>query len=149
MNACSKLLAVALMSTAGPWMVAPAGAVPIGSLAGVQDHAEPTTENVRCRGGGGYWRGGRGAGIGAGIVAGAIIGGAIVGSRPGYSYGYAPAPAYGYGYQPGYVEDDADDDYVAMAPNGGGAGYCAQRYRSYDPRSGTFLGYDGLRHPCP
>ena len=22
-------------------------------------------------------------------------------------------------------------------------------YRSYDPASGTFLGYDGARHPCP
>jgi hypothetical protein len=27
--------------------------------------------------------------------------------------------------------------------------YCSQRFRSYDPRSGTYLGYDGLRHPCP
>jgi len=27
--------------------------------------------------------------------------------------------------------------------------YCAQRYRSYDPASGTYLGYDGQRHPCP
>jgi hypothetical protein len=25
---------------------------------------------------------------------------------------------------------------------------CAERYRSYDPKSGTFLGYDGRRHPC-
>ncbi len=25
---------------------------------------------------------------------------------------------------------------------------CAQRYRSYDPGSGTFLGHDGHRHPC-
>jgi BA14K-like protein len=25
---------------------------------------------------------------------------------------------------------------------------CAQRYRSYDPGSGTFLGHDGRRHPC-
>jgi len=24
----------------------------------------------------------------------------------------------------------------------------AQRYKSYDPASGTYLGYDGLRHPC-
>ena len=28
-------------------------------------------------------------------------------------------------------------------------GYCSQRYRSYDPGSGTYLGYDGYRHPCP
>jgi hypothetical protein len=27
--------------------------------------------------------------------------------------------------------------------------YCSQRFRSYDPASGTYLGYDGLRHPCP
>jgi hypothetical protein len=27
--------------------------------------------------------------------------------------------------------------------------YCAQRFRSYDPASGTYLGYDGRRHPCP
>lgn len=26
--------------------------------------------------------------------------------------------------------------------------YCSQRYRSYDPASGTFLGYDGRRHVC-
>jgi BA14K-like protein len=32
-----------------------------------------------------------------------------------------------------------------MAPD---ASYCAQRYRSYDPASGTFMGYDGRRHPC-
>lgn len=29
------------------------------------------------------------------------------------------------------------------------ASYCAQRYRSYDPGSGTYLGNDGVRHPCP
>ena len=27
--------------------------------------------------------------------------------------------------------------------------YCSQRFKSYDPASGTYLGYDGLRHPCP
>ncbi len=27
--------------------------------------------------------------------------------------------------------------------------YCMRRYRSYDPRSGTYLGYDGYRHRCP
>ncbi|MFK4386192.1 BA14K family protein [Bradyrhizobium sp. USDA 223] len=29
------------------------------------------------------------------------------------------------------------------------ASYCAQRYRSDDPASGTYLGRDGLRHSCP
>jgi hypothetical protein len=27
--------------------------------------------------------------------------------------------------------------------------FCQQRYRSYDPQTGTFLGSDGNRHPCP
>jgi hypothetical protein len=26
--------------------------------------------------------------------------------------------------------------------------YCAQRYRSFNPRTGTFVGYDGLEHFC-
>ena len=29
------------------------------------------------------------------------------------------------------------------------AAYCSQRYRSYDPRSGTYLSTDGNRYPCP
>jgi hypothetical protein len=33
----------------------------------------------------------------------------------------------------------------AMSPDDG---YCAQRYRSYDPASGTYMGYDGRRHSC-
>jgi Ni/Co efflux regulator RcnB len=27
--------------------------------------------------------------------------------------------------------------------------YCQQRYRSYDVRSGTYMGYDGVRRRCP
>jgi hypothetical protein len=95
-----------------------------------------------CHGGYGY------GGVGAGLAAGAIIGGAIAGSS---AYGYGPYGYRGYGYAaPSYIEDDLDDGYVDVAPRGGGgAAYCAQRYRSYDPGSGTYLGYDGLRHPCP
>jgi hypothetical protein len=26
---------------------------------------------------------------------------------------------------------------------------CARRFRSYDASTGTYLGYDGQRHPCP
>jgi hypothetical protein len=36
----------------------------------------------------------------------------------------------------------------AYAP-GGAVAYCTRHFRSYDPASGTYLGYDGLRHPCP
>jgi hypothetical protein len=72
----------------------------------------------------GHRHGGGAAALGLGLAAG-IIGAGIAASA-------APPPAYGYGPPPG--------DPVA---------YCMQRFRSYDPNSGTYLGYDGLRHPCP
>jgi BA14K-like protein len=95
--------------------------------------------------GGGYRGGGGGALIGAGI-AGAVIGGAIA-SQGGYGPGYY-APGPGYYNDPGY--DDGGAVAVAPAPDGDDAvAYCMQTYRSYDPRSGTYMGNDGYRHPCP
>ena len=94
----------------------------------------------------------RGYGAGAGFVAGLAAGSAL-----GYGYG-------GYGYDPYYYGGDyAYNDYydngyydagypvdsaVVATTVGADPSYCAQRYRSYDPASGTYLGYDGLRHPC-
>jgi hypothetical protein len=37
--------------------------------------------------------------------------------------------------------------YMAMN-NGEDVTSCAERYRSYDPASGTFVGHDGRRHEC-
>ncbi len=68
-----------------------------------------------------------GGGALAGFAAGAIIGGALAAQRPYYGPGYAYAPAYG----------------------GNEVAYCESRFKSYDPASGTYLGYDGDRHPCP
>jgi hypothetical protein len=82
----------------------------------------PTAADARCYG----------CAVGAGIVAGAIIGGAIANSRPRY---YEPPPYYGRAYYP--------------PPPGDAVAYCMERFKSYDPRSGTYLGYDGYRHPCP
>jgi BA14K-like protein len=68
---------------------------------------------------------------------------------PGVVIGGAFANSYGY-YAPGYYDDYYDDSVVAVAPGGEDAeAYCRRTYRSYDPRSGTYLGYDGQRHPCP
>ena len=76
------------------------------------------------------WRhhhhGGGGAAI-AGFAAGALLGSMLAAPRP-YYYRRA-APYY-------YDDDDA-------------VRYCMSRFRSYDPCSGTYLGYDGYRHPCP
>ncbi len=79
------------------------------------------------------WRGRhRGGAVAAGVIgglaAGALIGGAIAAQQaPVYA---APAPVY-------------------AAPGGDAVAYCMQRFQSYDPQTGTYLGYDGLRHPCP
>jgi hypothetical protein len=94
-------------------------------------------------GGGGYRRGG--GGFIPGAVAGAVIGGALD------SYAYYGGPGY---YAPGYDDGQYYDDgavAVVPAPVGGddAVAYCMQTYRSYDPASGTYLGFDGLRHSCP
>jgi hypothetical protein len=63
---------------------------------------------------------------------------------------YGPDYYYDYGPDYTYQDDGYDTGTVAVTPEtGGDASYCAQRYRSWDPGSGTYLGYDGLRHPCP
>ena len=89
----------------------------------------------------GYGRG-NGLAIGAGaLAAGAIIGGAMQ-QNQGYYY---PAESYP-------VYSDQVPTYDAgpqVVDEGDSTAYCQQTYRSYDPASGTYLGYDGLRHPCP
>jgi hypothetical protein len=95
------------------------------------------TEFVRYRG-----HRGRGWSVGAGIAAGALIGG-LLATRPAYPYYYYP----GY-YYPGYYPPPYYRPAVPYIDDGAIA-YCMQRFKSYDPRSGTYLGYDGYRHPCP
>jgi hypothetical protein len=81
---------------------------------------------------------GRGVGFGAGLAAGSALGYGYGGYYDPYNY----SDDYAYN-DPGY---DGDPGYVVSS--GGDPSYCAQRYQSYDPASGTYLGYDGLRHPC-
>lgn len=91
------------------------------------------------------------------------------------SYAYAPGPAYrSTGFLPADVAAGAIGGAVgiagaavntagaiatapfragtardAYASMDAGDNSCAQRFRSYDPASGTYLGYDGQRHACP
>jgi hypothetical protein len=93
-----------------------------GALAAQLDQAVPTIQ-VRRRGGA----------VAAGIIGGLLLGGFIASQRD-YYYDYPPYypvyRAYPYPYDP------------AIA-------YCMRRFKSYDPYSMTYLGYDGFRHPCP
>jgi hypothetical protein len=70
----------------------------------------------------GYW---------PGDVAAGVVGGAV-----GTAGAIATAPFRG---------TRNDNSYAYMDDN---ASYCAQRYRSFDPASGTYLGRDGRRHAC-
>jgi len=86
-----------------------------------------------------------GSGFGAGFATGAALG-------YGYGGGYYDPSYYGDDYA--YNNDYYDGGYPGYASTSvvvsGGAdpAYCAQRYRSYDPASGTYPGSVGLRHPC-
>ena len=50
-------------------------------------------------------------------------------------------------YDNGYYEDGAVP--LVQDPGGDAVSNCMQSYKSHDRQSGTYLGYDGLRHPCP
>lgn len=125
--------ATALLASASMAAIAPAVAAPIGQPLAIAKSGTDLTQQV-------YWRGGWGWGGGAfvgGLAAGALIGGAL--AAPTY-YGAPPPYYYGPGYAPGPAYGPPPADAVS---------YCMHRYRSYDPNTGTFLGNDGRRHPCP
>lgn len=58
-------------------------------------------------------------------------------------------PAIGFGFGAPYSENRYYDDSFAFSPGQKDVAYCSARFRSYDPASGTYLGYDGFRHSCP
>lgn len=84
-----------------------------------------------------------------GLAAGAVIGSAIADSRndrrvyidpvPAPTY-YPPAPTY---TRPVAVYQPSYEPWTAAWYD-----YCADRYRSFNPNTGTFRGYDGREHFC-
>ena len=103
--------------------------------------------------------GGALTGRGGGAAVGAIIGattGALIASEGQRRGGY-------YYWRNGCYVQQPDGSWIAVSPRYCGpvasyepqpvvdsaVAYCMRRFRSYDPASGTYLGYDGLRHPCP
>ena len=87
---------------------------------------------------------GRGAGFVTGLAVGSAFGYGAYADPYYYGDDYAYSDGYDAGYDTGYPVDTG----VVVSSAGADPSYCAQRYRSYDPASGTYLGFDGLRHPC-
>ncbi len=75
-----------------------------------------------------YRRGGDGAAVAAGVLGGLALGAAIAGAASAPPPPPAYAPVYG-----------ARADWIA---------YCSSKYRSFNPATGLYLGYDGQYHPC-
>jgi BA14K-like protein len=129
-NKVSILAAAALIAMSIVPFTNNASATPIVGALALKNAAPTNVETVRWRGRRYY---GPGWGVGAGLLGGAIIGGILA------------APYYGngaYAYEPG--------PYIYHRGYGGNAvAYCMRRFKSYDPGSRTYLGFDGYRHPCP
>ena len=135
MSKFKTLTSAVLIGATALSLSVPAISAPMINQAPLAASVPTATENVQYYRGGGYGRGygygggyrrgyGRGGGNGAligGLAAGAIIGGAIAAGA-------------------------ASQANAAAQQN---ANYCAQRYRSYDPESGTYMNNDGNRYPCP
>jgi hypothetical protein len=143
--AVAATAALGTFGLAAPASAAPAQTAPVSELVAALQNGNVKADYVQYRR---YYRGGprvverrvyrgprysdrryyrrdrRGNALAAGalgLATGAIIGGALAQSQA------QAAPVYG----------------------NNNAAYCAQRFKSYDPASGTYLGYDGMRHPCP
>jgi hypothetical protein len=58
------------------------------------------------------------------------------------------APAQSAPAQNGIAQYNGTGQVVGSSANEGSAS-CAQRFHSFDPATGTYIGRDGARHPCP
>jgi BA14K-like protein len=144
-NVVRKSAATILIAASIASLATVTSAAPMVDALAIKNSAAASVETVRWGGRGWGW------GVGGGLLAGAIIGGALAAPYyygPGYYPGpYYPAPAYYGGPAPGYYGGPAPG--YNGGPPAGDVSYCMQRFRSYDPRSGTYMGNDGQRHSCP
>lgn len=136
-----KLLASSLLAAGAIW-AGPVNAAPISAQGITADAGTVRAQPIQWHGHGhpgwnrgGHWnRGGWGGWRG-----------------PGFSVGVGIGAPYAYGAYGPYYDDY--DGYAAVplgqSRSDDDEAYCEQRFRSYDPASGTYLGYDGQRHPCP
>jgi hypothetical protein len=134
----SKMAAAAALA-AGVLISSAAGAAPAASTQALAKQADSGVEVVRDYGGRHGWRGHRhrgdgwGWGLGAAAATGLLLG--------------APYALGAYDDDDGYDGDYAYSGEASYA--GGGVARCEATFRSFDPDTGTYMGYDGVRRPCP
>ncbi|UZE50136.1 BA14K family protein [Rhodopseudomonas sp. P2A-2r] len=129
---CVGVAAAALLGMVAG--LAPAGAAPL-NPASTAMTSTAGSDIVAVRG----RHGDAAAAAAAAGIAGLIIGGIAASQQRDY-YG---GPYYGRGYYapaPVYV--------APVGPGPGWEAYCFSRYRSFDPATGTYRGYDGRRYYC-
>ena len=126
--------------------VAPSGMVRVNVQSGGQWASG--SGRLDLRRGGGIWQGQGSAGACSGTwVAQRRSAGAAAAAEPGAQIAQAPnGPVYNYVPPSGPM---AEAPGAPQAQSQDAAAYCAERFRTYDPASGTYMGYDGMRHPCP
>jgi hypothetical protein len=123
--------------------VAPSGMVRVNVQAGGQ-WASGAGRLDLARGGG-VWQGQGSAGACSGTwVAQRRSAGMAAAAEPGPQIARAPnGPIYNFVPPPGPMMQ------APAAQNQNAVAYCAERFRTYNPASGTYMGSDGMRHPCP
>lgn len=132
-----KILAVALSTAIAVTGIAPsfAEAAPLRSVPTASTVSDDMITEVRSRHrhyrDRHYYRG-RGIDPGAAAAAGVI--GLAAGVIAGQALAAPRGPAY-----PAYGDAYVDPDWLD---------YCYARYRSFDPHTGTYMGYDGRRYRC-
>ncbi len=135
-------IALAAALAASVVMTSAAGAAPAAATQGLAKQADSSVEMVRDRGRHGGWRGHRHhrrGGGGWGWGAAALGAGLLLG-----------APYAAGAYDDGYDDDDyAGYSYRGRYAGSGGEARCEATFRSFDPASGTYMGYDGVRRMCP
>ena len=132
----AAIVAVGVLTSAGA-MNSAAAAPLVPATISITSTESSVATPIRWRG-----HGGGGVGLAAGLMTGLIIGGLI--AAPPYYEG--PYPYYYPNRYPGYYAPRYVGPIGYGAP--GWEAYCFSRYRSFDPISGTYLGYDGVRRYC-
>jgi hypothetical protein len=124
----TRIFGATIIAASAAWMPLPAISAPLQADAALSKATPAAAQTVQYWRRRGYYRGyGYRGYYNRGPSAGAVIGGLAAGAIIGGAIAAGQANA-------------------AAQQN---AAYCAQRYRSYDPASGTYLNYDGNRYPCP